>query len=54
MRAQQWSFELDILKEIRIPRSLSDSKDERSSSAHPFGCLKQCLWGSKLSEMHLR
>ena len=34
MRAQKWSFELDILKEIRIPRSLSDSKDERSSSAH--------------------
>ena len=34
MRAQQWSLELDILKEITIPRSLSDSKEERSSSAH--------------------
>ena len=32
--AQQWSLELVILKEITIPRSLNDSKDERSSSAH--------------------
>ena len=32
--AQQWSLELDILKEITIPRSLSDSKEERSNSAH--------------------